>query len=408
MSFVAFLFSHSVFNNTYELIDKILLSAYCSLSLFVFAGIDIGFPLHELLWIKISLWLSYFLAPLISVNLITSLIQKRFFDNVPKNISKHAAILGFGRNGSLLYEIHREIMPTDNIIIVDKTTPENKGVVIKNPSTWLIEKDFLNIETLQSIKIDKSGRVYVTTNNDFVNVVCLSILLDYFENKKMPKIICQISDPFFRKDIEKLYKTANKSHNVTFYNGYKSACEYLLQKYIASQLSNEENYLHVFLGYGNFAFCLQEVMLESSDFSEQNFIIGTKRKEETSHNKWINEIEAKITKRFINCELIISDIYNCEFWETCNQRAIKDGRKLVFYICTDDDLSNMQLAIMLKQSHLEKLNNSLIFIRAFRPLTGMFKSLTESQLSAGEQKDIIVLPVSESLSEGFKKILNEN
>ncbi|MBN2727620.1 MAG: NAD-binding protein [Bacteroidales bacterium] len=408
ISLVAFIFSKSVIANSQSLIERILVSAYDSFSLFVFGGIDIGFPKDESLWIKIVLWLSYFTAPLISVNYLTSLIQKRFFDSIPKKITKHAAILGFGRNGSLLYDIHREMMPMDNIIIVDKIAPENKNEVIKNPSTWLIEKDFLNIETLKSIKIDKSDRIYITTNKDFINVVCLSILLDYFENRKMPKIICQISDPFFRKDIEKLYKTANKSQNVIFYNGYKSACEYLLQKYIALQLSNEERYLHIFLGYGNFAFSLQEVMLGTKTFTEDHFIIGTKRKDDSIHNKWINEIELKITKQYINCDLVISDIYNYDFWQTCHQRAITDNRKIVFYICTDDELSNMQLAIMLKQSNLSMLNNSLIFIRAFRPFSGMFKSLTESQLSKGEQKDIIVLPVSESLSEGFKKILNEN
>jgi len=38
----------------------------------------------------------------------------------------------------------------------------------------------------------------------------------------------------------------------------------------------------------------------------------------------------------------------------------------------------------------------------------MMHSLTESRLSEGEQKDMIVLPVSEGLKEGFKKILKQD
>ncbi len=406
LSFSAFLFSEYIpfIASADSVFEKVIAAVYCSLSLFIMGGVDIGNPSGEVLWIKSVLWISYVWAPLISVSYLTTFIQKKLLDRIPKSISNHTAIMGFGRSGSLLYDFHRESKPHDNIIIVDKIAPANKDEYVKNPSTWLIEKDFLTIETLKKIKIEKSRRIYITTNKDFVNVVCLSVLLDYFEGKKMPRIICQISDPFFRKDVKKLYETAGKKENIEFYNGYKSACEYLLQEYIAKQLNQEEQYLHVFLGYGIFAFCLQEVMLGSQDYSNNKYLICTKRKDDGIHNKWINEVEAKITRQSVDIELIIDDIYNVDFWKLCQQKAKSDKSKLVFYICTDDDLSNMQLAIMLKQSRFEALNDSLIFIRAFQPLSGMFRALTESKLTKGEQKDVIVLPVSEGLKEGFKKI----
>jgi len=37
----------------------------------------------------------------------------------------------------------------------------------------------------------------------------------------------------------------------------------------------------------------------------------------------------------------------------------------------------------------------------------MLRALTESSLTKGEQKDMIVLPVSEGLKEGFKKFLQQ-
>lgn len=408
MSFSAFFASENipfiVLANSFP--EKLIAAAYCSLSLFIMGGIDIGNPTGEALWIKSLLWVSYVLAPLVSASYLTTLIQKKLLDRIPNRISNHTAILGFGRNGSLLYDFHRESNPIDNIIIVDKIAPANKDEYTNDPSTWLIEKDFLTIDTLKMIKIEKAARIYITTNKDFVNVVSLSVLLDYFEGKKMPRIICQISDPFFRKDVKKIYETAGKIDNIEFYNGYKSACEYLLKQYIATQLLPEEQYLHVFLGYGNFAFCLHEVMLGTEEYSNNKYIIGTKRKDDGIHNKWINEVETKITRRCVNSELIIEDIYNVDLWQQCVHRAKAEKSKLVFYICTDDDLSNMQLAIMLKQSKFEALNDSLIFIRAFQPLSGLFRALTESRLTKGEQKDIVVLPVSEGLKESYIKMFS--
>lgn len=410
VSFVAFIFSKNIdfIQNDKSFLELIFSSLYCSLSLFLMGGINVGPPDNEVLWIRSILWICYLFAPLVSVSYFTSVIQKKLFDRVPKSISDHAAILGFGRSGALLYDFHRESKPDDNIIIVDKVFPPKKDEYSKDPSTWLIESDFLSMETLRSIQIEKSRQIYITTNIDFVNVICLSMLMDYFKNKKIPKIICQISDPFFRKDIKKLYSTKANMDNLIFYNGFKSASEYLLENYIEKNLKKEEQYLHVFLGYGNFAFCLHEVMMGTKNYASQPFIIVTKRKQDSIHNKWINVIESKISNNILNCELIISDIFSSDLWRTLHQKALTAGRKLVLYICTDDDMSNYQLAMILKKTQFNTFRDSLIFIRSFRPLSNSFISITESKLDECVQKHIIVLPIFEGLNKGFQKIFQQH
>jgi len=303
--------------------------------------------------------------------------------------------------------MHRKSKPHDNIIIVDKSNPEIKKEFLRNPSTWLMNNDFLDVTTLKKAKIEKAKRIYITTNQDFVNVVCTSLLLDYFKNKHMPEIICQISDPYFRKDIKKLMSEKGKFDGVTFYNGYKAACEYFLMRYIEPQFLPDDKYIHVFLGYGNFAFSLHEVMLGTEHFRNEQFIIGTKKKEADRHNRWIYALEEKIINRFLNCKVQYTDIFDCAFWENCNQRAVNEKKQLVFYICTDNDLSNLQLSILLKENKLKMLSSSLIFIRCFNQLSHTMKELLELKLTENDKKDIVIMPLSEGLNQGFEKTFGE-
>jgi len=396
---------------TDEGIDRYLQSLYFAINLFIVGALDIGFPHGGPLAALITLWICYFLAPLLTISIVYHFIQEKIFSRLLPQFKDHTIICGLGRNGRLIYYLVKEYSPKGHKIVLiekDKSNPFSQ-VLEKDRSTWWIKNDFTKLPVLQRAKINTARRIFITTNLDLANLNAMVEIL-HSENKAEGfKLYCHLGDLTLHKNFRATIFKEEKFSRVILFNGYQSVTHRFYRNWIIEKkLLSAEGNIFVVLGFGRFGQMLYSRLISDKNRTRQDeiFIATIQSKSTFDLEKfkysWSSE---KRQKTFKIHEPVYIDMNSPELWEKLAKLDRSSKKQMFIFACSDNDIANLNLAISMKLNGPLRLKQAIIFCRMYSQTSAEINEILERRITKSQSRDIILFPLQNELKEAFRREL---
>jgi len=382
---------------------------YYSLSLFIIGGLDIGLPSGGSATTLTLLWICYFLAPLVTLSVVYQVIQEKVLSRFSPRFKNHSVVCGLGRNGKLIYDLIKEHESKNHrIVVIEKNENNPRSVYLhKSRTTWWLKDDFTLLPVLRRASVHKAKRVYITTNLDLTNLNAL-VMIQGMQNR--------------RKDLKTFFHLGNLSLNdiwqqsflkdptyagVKIFNGYQVVTRRLYRRWVL-----ERNYLDsggnilIILGYGQFGQMLFNHLANDKDRQTHDDIVVVTRRLNIDLKKrkfqWAQEHAA------MGCFIhnpIEGDAHTSDMWEIL-ARIIRDSRKnAILFLCRDNDMENLELAVNMKLGGQDELRRATIFCRLYSHTAREINDILEKSITPDQSRDIVIFPMQEELKEAFQEEL---
>jgi hypothetical protein len=391
-----------------DLPDRYFIALYYAATLFIFGALDIGFPASESILAVILLWVCYFLAPLLTISYVYTIVEERLLNRLPARLRKHSLILGMGRTGTLMFEIIRQQRPKEKIVIVDRNLANPLIALYSQArSSWWIKNDFENEKTLLRARIRKAKRVFITTNNDLSNITAALKCLEL--NPGIDKIYCHLQNYVMHKDFSDSLKKLPRYDKISVFNAYDHASKEVLNM-INSQNREigKKGRIFIYLGFGHFGHTLFDNMLSDDNICKDDEIIiatlKTKLFFDAMKYDWSrsgNEQKCIILKP------VYEDIYTAECWDQIDDMVEGKDKQIIIINCLDDPEANISLAIQIKKQGPETLRSAVFYCRTYRPIFKELEQVLKTKITDTDSRDIIPFSIEEALKKTYCDLIKE-
>lgn len=385
---------------------RYLEALYDSIILFVIGGIDIGFPHGNSRTAVIILWICYFLAPLLSASFIYQVVQEKIFSRLSPWLRGHTIICGIGRNGKLIYHLVKEYSPKRHKIVIIEKDIQNafSEVLEKDPLTWWLKNDFTLLPVLQKAGVKKAKRVYITTNHDIANLNAMVEIQDIKNENDEFALHCHLGDLNLHANFGATLFKEDKFSSVHLFNGYHCVTRRLYHDWIINQnLLNPDGNIFAILGFGRFGQMLyNHLVSDEKRGTDDEIIIATLKA-----NFELDRLQYSwaLTQQNSNCKIhtpLYQDIHSPALWDKLARLSHQTNKQLMIFICRDNDIANLNLAISMKRDGPEEFKKSTIFCRMYSRTATDINEILERRITKTKSRDIILFPMEEELKEAFR------
>lgn len=396
-----------------EGISRYFRSLYYSINLFIVGAIDIGFPQGGPTAAIITLWICYFLAPLLTISFVYQIIQEKIFSRLFPLLKGHTIICGLGRNGKLIYHLVREYSPRKHkIVLIDRdVTNPYLEVLAKDRATWLIKNDFTKLPVLHKARVYTASRVFITTNLDLANLNAMVEIVDIEGKAEDFKLYCHLGDLSFHANFGATIFKEKKFADVILFNGYQCVTRRLLKNWIIKKdYLNPEGNIFVILGFGRFGHMLYSHLIADKNrtLKDEIFISTIKTKSTFDLEKlqydWTQETPESACKIH---KPVYLDMNSPELWYKLSRLDKSSNKQMMIFACSDNDIQNLNLAISMKLNGPERLKKATIFCRMYSHTAKEINEILERRITKSQARDIILFPLQEELKEAFRRELFE-
>lgn len=377
---------------------------YYALSLFLLGGLDIGLPdAANTIWL-IILWTCYFLAPLLTVSFVYEVIQEKFFDRLTPCLKNHTIICGLGRTGQLVYDLAKEHYPKKHKIVVIEVKQQstNAAFVEKDPKTWWINDDFTRLPVLQKAKLRKASNLIITTNHDFANLKAVFLLSRWIENTDC-RVFCHLGDTHLHKNFSEILFRDDFIRHIEFFNAYHYATGRLYHEWVWKTHDPKQGKSMIIVGLGHFGKMLLSHILSDSSLTAKDelFVVSLKTSFDIDiyQYEWGKNTELKLKIH----EPIRDDINDPAVWDKLHEKLEKSQNQTFVFLCRDDDIANVQVALSMKCEGPPCLRESVFYCRIYSETVKEMNEALEKRVTAGQSRDIVLFPLHQEL----KKALQE-
>jgi len=398
---------------TDEMTSPYFRALYYSIDIFLVGAIDIGFPNEGPKAFIITLWVCYFLAPLLTVSFVYQVVQEKILSRLTPILKGHTIICGLGRNGKLIYHLVKEYSPKRHRIVLIEKDVHNpfSEVLAKDRATWWIKNDFTKLPVLQKAKVDTASRVFITTNKDLANLNAMVEILDTEKKRDDFKLYCHLGDLTLHKNFGDTIFRERKFAKVNLFNGYQCVTRRLYEKWIVEKgsLSAAGN-IFVILGFGRFGQMLYSHLISDDErISKDEIFISTIKTKSTFD---LEKMQYDWTDRKKNavCKIhnpVYMDMNSPALWQKLAGLDKSSTKQLMIFPCSDNDIQNLNLAISMKLNGPKRLKDATIFCRMYSHTAREINEILERRITKTQSKDIILFPLQEELKEAFRRELFE-
>ena len=407
-SLLVFILALLAFNNGVYLEDKpnictdtLFVQIYYSIGLFLLAGIDFGMPMGGTEFYRILLYISYFLAPLITVSAVIEVALKTIgSDYLEKPFKNHVVIVGaskeaislvHGWNVSSLtcgglphglwwwkegnffkrviynFKFFRSILikyffggeekigyyEYTKLIVVEQD-PNNTKLewfreLSKKQEVKIIIGDINHSSILNRLNVEQALNCIITTNNDILNIN-ISLKLQHDYNVKIENIITRVEDNDIIMDLIKY------DNDACLTSTHRALTNSFLFRYIQTFLFLENL---VIFGFGTFGQNILESL--SGSITLKNLIIIDPDAEQKYKN-WL--FKKKLYNENFNPAFKVKTYNNKQQDSQLIERIKEKYNKeqcIHFIMCAKlPDYANIKLAINIAES----FKKSIIYLRS--------------------------------------------
>ncbi|MCU0643438.1 MAG: NAD-binding protein [bacterium] len=391
--------------------EKYFQAFYFSIELFLVGGLDTGFPHGGSQFFMITLWVCYFLAPLVTVSFVYQVVQEKIFSHLVPSLKGHTIICGLGRNGKLIYELVKSYSPKRHrIVIIEKDANNSyRELLSKDRTTWWLKSDFTKLPVLMKAKIQTASRIFLTTNLDLANLNALVEILDIEKKSEAFKIFCHLGDLNLHANFEATIFREKKFADVILFNGYQCVTRRLYNNWIKEkELLSPGGNIFIILGFGRFGQMLYShlVLDEERNIKDEIFITTLKAKstfdlEKLQYN-WTSEKIEELCKVH-KPEFL--DMNSPVLWHKLAKLDRSSKKQMFIFACSDNDIANLNLAISMKLNGPPRLKQTTIFCRMYSHTAADINEILERRITKSQSRDIVLFPLQEELKEAFRREL---
>lgn len=387
---------------------------YFSINLFIFGALDIGFPHGGPTVALVTLWLCYFLAPLLTLSIVYQVIQEKIFSRLLPLFSDHTVICGLGRNGRLIYQLVKEYYPRKHkIVMIEKASDNPFGQVLeKDRSTWWIRSDFTKLPVLQKARVHTARRIFITTNLDLANLNAMEQIFHSEKRAEGLKVFCHLGDLTLHKNFGATIFKEDKFSEAILFNGYQSVARRLYKNWIIEKnLLSRDGNIFIVLGFGRFGQMLYTQLVSDKIRTrlDEIFIATIKSKStfdlEKLKYRWSSEKPREICKIH---EPVYMDMNSPALWDKLAKLDRLSKKQMFIFACSDNDIANLNLAISMKLDGPKRLKRATIFCRMYSHTATEINEILERRITRGQSRDIILFPLQDELKEAFRRELFQN
>jgi len=392
---------------------KYFRALYYSIDLFLVGAIDIGFPGEGAKIFIITLWVCYFLAPLLTVSFVYQVVQEKILSRLTPALSEHTIICGLGRNGKLIYHLVKEYSPKRHRVVLIEKDINNpfSEVLEKDRTTWWIKNDFTKQPVLQKARVDTASRVFVTTNIDLANLNAMVEILDIEKKTEDFKLFCHLGDLTLHKNFGETIFREDKFAKVNLFNGYQCVTQRMYENWIVEKgYLNPDGNIFVILGFGRFGQMLYSHLISDQNRNSKDEIFITTIITKSTYD--LEKLQYNWTGKKKECLCKIHkpeymDMNSPALWDKVAKLDKSFKKQLLIFACSDNDIQNLNLAISMKLNGPERLKKATIFCRMYSHTAKEINDILERRITRSQAKDIILFPLQEELKEAFRRVLFE-
>lgn len=388
---------------------RYLRALYSALTLFILGGLDVGFPEDNSYFINIVLWVCYFLAPLLMAGFLYQMVQEKILSRLSPWLNNHTIICGMGHNGQLIYDLVKQYSEKRHKIVLIESNIHNTYIKLleEDPYTWWIKQDMTELPALLKAKIHKARRMIITTHRDIDNLNTMIQAVDLGGKRQDFMLYCHIDDLSLHENFTKTLLQEAKFAPVKLFNGY----DYVARRLYYSKVKSggylgQEGALFVILGFGGFGQVLLHHMIMDQDRqTKDEFVIVDNNW--TDPFKRFQELYAeKLTRPPQEIHPPISmDMDNPDLWEKVAGLEGAASKQMLLFVCSDNDIFNLNLAISMKRHGPEAIKRATIFCRMYASTAEELNDILEKRITKTQAKDIILFSMKIELKEAFRKEL---
>ncbi|MBI4616454.1 MAG: NAD-binding protein [Planctomycetes bacterium] len=349
-------------------------AAYYSMGLFLGMENPIGFPREGPPW---AVWLArlvYFGSPLILASAViegvvgfTRRFAKVYLANPEKQVARmdgHYVLCGLGKHGNMLVDLLFAAAPDKarrpdggpNIVIVERNAENEYLVDMETRRIPVIMGDMTVADTLQRAGIARARKKIAISGDDIANLDAAHIARKL--NRDVAAI-CQVTDV----QLQKLVHQAAKLEIDTF-NSYDVAAKNLIQMEIRPQVGAAQAPLFVLAGIGRFGRMMAENLIRTFGDRALKILIVDRKGEHIG--RVLRGTMPEGEKYFPEGSIYEADIMDPFVW-----RQIRDENDVshgTIVICTDNDVSNINTALMIE----DQIGRDILVVsRMFRDVSFM-------------------------------------
>jgi hypothetical protein len=390
--------------------DRVPRALYYAVSLFILGGLDIGLPHDQSTSITLLLWLCYFLAPLLTASYLYDFVQKTLLDRIPRRIQGHTILCGLGRNGHLIYELIRENFPANHKLVIIEKSKTNPYIpaVERDPHTWLIQSDFTRLPVLQSARVGRAKRIIFSTNLDLDNLNAVMELQSHGSNNPGLSVHCHLGDPEMLDNLQHTLFREETYKSVHVYNGYQCATRQLYQRMKEGSFFGGNGTVFILFGYGRFAHMLFSQITQDSERTGGDEIIIVTEKMSSGYDLERLRYGYSRDTQSTPCKIqppLFMDMHNPGTWAQIEQMLAGDSRPVLAFLCRDNDVANMDLAISVKLKGPACLRKATFVCRMYGDMVQDLNEMLDHRITPSQTRDIILFPLQAELKKAFLKEL---
>lgn len=375
-------------------------AAYYTFGLFLGSGNPVGFPRVGPSWAVMIGRIVYFGAPIIlawtvveALFRFTRSLTQSIFDQTERRargMEGHTIICGLGKLGNMIvdWNIGPPARPalgvsfTQSEVIVLEKDPENPRIhELRERGVLVLTGDQTQPHILEKAGLHRAKKLIAVSGDDIANLDAAHIAAHM--NSKL-EVRCQVTN----LQLQQLLQRASEL-NIHSFNSYDIAAQKLINQYLASSLEGQFAPLFVIAGIGRFGQMMIHHLLDRYKEREPSVVIVDRRGEHI----------ARILRGTIpHAEDYIKPghVYEGEIADPYVWRGIRDEHNLehaTVVLCTDDDVSNINTALMIEK---QVGNDILVVSRMFREVSFMQRSQEHFRVAVLSQ--LIQQGLAESLA----------
>ncbi|MBW1841643.1 MAG: NAD-binding protein [Deltaproteobacteria bacterium] len=324
----------------------------------------------------------YFLAPLITISAVGTAISYIFRISPSLKtrwMSDHVVICGIGRTGKLFATSLKE--KGVKVVGVDLGPQERYEDWASGSKVPIIVGNFNSRALLEKAGMDKARSIIFASGDDLDNLNGALSAYEWLQTKEGPfrLIWAQIANEQLAGSARSAVRTHGKI-GIRFFDTYRIAAIKMIDQYFNREIRQGINEANI-LGFGKFGHDFMDVLVNNFHEDEKMSIRVID----------INDREADV--RSLAEELDVSD--RVTFERADIQHMYLDNRAdNAFFICTDDDLSNLITTMLLAA----KTETTHIYARMDHwPLSAVSENL-------GEEHGVVFVNINDLVVQGIAKL----
>lgn len=335
----------------------LLVKVYYTLGLFLFGGMDLGTPEAGPWFGRASLWIAYFVAPMITASAVIEAVLRMVGADafLLSRLKGHIVVAGCGRLTQLYLERLRQTQPTIGVVVVGTPAEAHAFANLRELyRAQVVEGDITSEALLRRLRLEHAARVLLLTDDDFTNLDA-GARIHHLVPSVDAHVVVHVSDLRFLRSMAK----TGLARRCQVFNGHQLAAAHLVQVHLLEHFERTEPCdVVVLAGFGRFGqSVLDELQKRAEGAFDRVIIVDLEATQRTS----IFAEQVGFGSGYRR-EIIDGDLRDPEAWAQVERALTLSKAAPVFVVGSGDDRTDLRIGMRVAS----RFSRALVIARSDR------------------------------------------